>query len=112
MARAAIKKKVIIYANEDGKEPYTDWIKSLKDKQTIKRIQTRLLRLGQGNYGDFKFLKDGVLELRLMFGSGYRVYFGEDGEKLVVLLIGGDKSTQEKDIEQAKIYWKEYKNNA
>jgi len=84
----------------------------LKDKQNIKRIQTRLLRLEQGNYGDYKSLKDGVLELRLMYGSGYRVYFGEDGDKLVVLLVGGDKSTQAQDIEKAKIYWKEYKNHA
>ena len=112
MSRTIAPKEVIIYANEDGTEPYSDWISMLKDKQNIKRIQTRLLRLEQGNYGDYKSLKDGVLELRLMFGSGYRVYFGEDGDKLVVLLVGGDKSTQAQDIEKAKIYWKEYKNHA
>ena len=112
MARTVVPKEVIIYANEDGIEPYSDWLETLKDKQTIKRIQTRLLRLEQGNYGDYKSLKDGILELRLMFGSGYRIYFGEDGNKLVVLLVGGDKSTQSRDIDQAKIYWKEYKDHA
>ena len=112
MARAVIPKEIIIYASEDETEPFTDWLLGLKDKQAIKRIQTRLLRLEQGNYGDYKTLKDGILELRFMFGSGYRVYFGEDGDKLVILLLGGDKSNQAKDIEQAKNYWKEYKGNA
>ena len=112
MARAAIPKEVIIYAKEDETEPFTDWLEGLKDKQTLKRIQTRLLRLEQRNYGDYKSLKDGIFELRLMFGSGYRIYFGEDGHKLVVLLMGGDKNTQTQDIEQAKAYWKEYKNHA
>jgi putative addiction module killer protein len=112
MARGVIEKEIIIYADEDGTEPYSEWLGRLKDKQTIKRIQTRLLRLEQGNYGDYKSLKDGVFELRLMFGSGYRVYFGEDGDKLVILLLGGDKSTQTQDIEQAKIYWKEYIDHA
>ncbi len=112
MARGIIEKEVIIYASEEGAEPFTDWLGTLKDKQTIKRIQTRLLRIEQGNYGDYKSLKGGVFELRLMFGSGYRVYFGENGNKLVILLLGGDKRTQRQDIEQAKIYWKEYINHA
>ena len=64
-----------------------------------------------GNYGDFKSLKDGVFELRLMFGSGYRVYFAEDGNDVVLLLIGGDKSSQKNDIQKAKEYWKEYQGN-
>ena len=112
MARAIIPKEVIIYANEDSSEPFTDWLNTLKDKQVVKRIQTRILRIEQGNYGDYKSLKDGVLELRFMFGSGYRVYFAEDDDRLVLLLLGGDKSSQKQDIEQAKIYWKEYKKHA
>lgn len=112
MARAIIPKEIIIYANEDDSEPFTNWLNALKDKQAVKRIQTRILRLEQGNYGDYKSLKDGVLELRFMFGAGYRVYFGEDGDRLVLLLLGGDKSSQKQDIEQAKIYWKEYKKHA
>jgi putative addiction module killer protein len=64
-----------------------------------------------GHYGDYTVLKDGggVCELRFMFGKGYRIYFAEDGNRIVLLLTGGDKSTQKKDIEKAKRYWKEYK---
>ncbi len=71
-------------------------------------ILNRLFRVANGNYGDDKSLKDGVYELRFTFGPGYRVYFGEDGPYLVVLLCGGDKSSQEKDIETAKAYWEAY----
>ncbi|MEC4678956.1 MAG: type II toxin-antitoxin system RelE/ParE family toxin [Nitrospirota bacterium] len=77
-------------------------------EQTRRRIIQRVTRLESGNYGDYKSLKDGVFELRLSFGSGYRVYCAEDGNTIVILLCGGDKSTQEKDIEAAKAYWKEY----
>jgi putative addiction module killer protein len=76
-----------------------------------KRILARVSRLQQGNYGDCESVGDGVSELRLFFGSGYRVYFGEKDNQIVVLLCGGDKSTQSKDIEQAKAYWKEYLNH-
>ncbi|MEH1859547.1 MAG: type II toxin-antitoxin system RelE/ParE family toxin [Nostoc sp.] len=68
----------------------------------------RLRRLEQGNYGDVAPIGDGLSELRMFFGSGYRVYFGEDAENIVVVLCGGDKSTQNQDIEDAKAYWKEY----
>ena len=64
-------------------------------------------RVEIGNYGDYKPLGDGVYELKLHFGSGYRVYFAEDGYIIVILLCGGDKSSQSKDIEVAKAYWKE-----
>lgn len=71
------------------------------------RIRRRLDRVEIGNYGDYKPLGDGVYELKLHFGSGYRVYFAEYDEIIVILLCGGDKSTQSKDIEIAKTYWKE-----
>jgi len=61
--------------------------------------------------GDFKSLQEGVFELRLMFGSGCRVYFAEDGKEVILLLIGGDKSSQKNDIQTAKEYWKEYQDN-
>ena len=64
------------------------------------------------HYGDYRSLKDGVFELRLVFGPGYRVYFGEDGDTIVVLLCGGDKSSQVQDIKRAKAYWKEYLSHA
>ncbi len=108
MAHSAKTIEVIVYADEDGKEPFTQWLKRLREPKTRRRILQRIARVQSGNYGDFKSLKDGVFELWLSFGSGYRVYFGEDGDTIVVLLSGGDKSTQNKEIETAKRYWKEY----
>lgn len=112
MAQAATPKEIIIYADDQGNEPFTDWLYGLRDKQTRKRIETRLLRLEQGNYGDCKMIGEGISELRLFFGPGYRIYFGEDQGNIVVLLCGGDKSSQPRDIETAKRYWKEYKDHA
>lgn len=101
-------KEVIIYQTESGKEPYSEWFEKLELK-TQTRIIARLERVELGFYGDYKNLKDGVNELRFITHSGYRIYFGEDSNKIVVLLIGGDKSTQNKDIKKAKEYWKDYK---
>ena len=108
MAQSARPREIILFADANGKEPYTEWLKSLGDAQTRQRIIRRIQRMAAGNYGDFKSLKDGLFELRLFFGSGYRVYFAEDGDTVVVLLCGGDKSTQSKDIEAAREYWREY----
>ncbi len=105
-------KNLIIYENEDGIEPFTKWLLSLRDSLTRQRIEARLARLEQGNYGDVKAMGEGLSELRLFFGSGYRVYFGEQGDCIVVLLCGGDKNSQKKDIKEAKAYWKEYLNHA
>ncbi len=105
-------KTLIVYQNEDGIEPFTKWLFSLRDSQVRKRIETRLSRLEQGNYGDVKPIGEGLSELRLFFGSGYRVYFGEQEDCIVVLLCGGDKSSQPRDIKEAKTYWKEYLNYA
>lgn len=103
------KKTLKIFQDRGGKEPFVDWLESLKDAKTRGRIITRLDRLEVGNPGDFKSIGEGVFELRLHFGPGYRVYYGEDGNVLVILLIGGDKSTQEKDIAKALTFWKRYK---
>ncbi|MEO0803927.1 MAG: type II toxin-antitoxin system RelE/ParE family toxin [Cyanobacteria bacterium J06642_2] len=105
-------KAVIIYAEANGREPLTRWLQSLRDRRIQKRIEVRLLRLEQGQYGDCAPVGEEVLELRLFFGAGYRVYFGEDGDRIVVLLCGGDKSTQRNDIKRAKQYWKDYQKNA
>jgi putative addiction module killer protein len=77
-----------------------------------RRILARVSRMQQGNYGDCKPVGEGVSELRMFFGSGYRVYFGEHGNDWVVLLCGGDKSSQDDDITQAKVYWREYLSDA
>jgi putative addiction module killer protein len=108
MAGEAKPKRVIIYADDAGKEPFTEWLYALRDIMGRKRILARVTRLEQGNYGDCEPIGDGLSELRMFFGSGYRVYFGEHGGNIVVLLCGGDKATQSKDIQQAKTYWKEY----
>ena len=105
-------KTVIVYTDKAGKEPFTRWLNSLKDARDRRRILARLRRIEQGNYGDCKPIQDGVFELRLFFGPGYRIYFGKDGETLVILLCGGDKNSQGKDIKQAIMYWNEYKTNA
>ena len=83
------------------------WLDDL-DTKTRARIQARVLRVEQGNLGDCKSLGGTIWELRLDFGPGYRVYFGIQGKSLVILLLGGDKGSQSRDIEQAKTYWKEF----
>ena len=108
MAEETKPRQVLIYADEAGKEPFKDWLYGLRDVAGRKRILARLSRLAQGNLGDCAPVGDGVSELRMFFGPGYRAYFGEQGDTVVVLLCGGDKSSQSRDIEQAKIYWKEY----
>lgn len=104
-------KTVIVFKTSTDREPFTDWLNSLRDPKSRRRILARLLRVEQGNYGDYKSVGEGVLELRFFFGPGYRVYFGEDGDKLVILLSGGDKDSQNRDIRRAKEYWKEYLEN-
>ena len=111
MAKAITPKKLIVYKGKNNKEPFSKWLNNLKEPQVRRRILMRLRRLEQGNYGDCSSVGDSVLELRLFFGSGYRVYFAEDGEELILLLCAGDKSTQDKDIKNAKLYWKDYKEN-
>lgn len=81
---------------------YADWIKTLKDFRAQARIADRIDRLAAGNPGDVKSVGEGVSELRINFGPGYRVYFVRDGSIVYVLLCGGDKSTQDKDIRLAK----------
>ena len=80
---------------------YSRWFTSLRDRKARARIQTRLDRLQLGLLGDVKPVGEGVLELRIDYGPGYRVYFVHRGQELVILLVGGDKSTQEKDIKIA-----------
>ena len=112
MTGATTPRQVIIYADESGYEPFKEWLYGLRDVIGRKRVLARLSRLEQGNLGDCSPVGEGVSELRMFFGSGYRVYFGEQGDHLVVLLCGGDKSSQSQDIEQAKTYWREYLDHA
>ena len=102
-----MKKEIIIYHTREGYEPFIEWLNYLGDKIVTQRIWVRIDRIEQGNYGDHKRFY-GIIELRMHFGKGYRLYCGEEGNKLVVLLVGGDKSSQSSDIKKAFEYWKDY----
>lgn len=105
-------KKIIVYQNAAGKEPFTDWLSGLRDPTTRRRILRRLHALESGHFGDVRSVGNGINELRFFFGAGYRVYFAEDGETLVILLCGGDKDSQARDIQRARLYWEEYQSHA
>lgn len=104
-------RQILIYSTAGGKEPLADFMAKLKDRKATAAILTRLNRLESGNFGDCEPIGDGLLELRIHHGSGYRVYLGEDGNRLVVVLCAGRKNTQQNDIRNAKRYWKDYKEN-
>lgn len=95
------------YSTQAGKVPFLDWLKSIKDPVIRHRIRRRLDRVELGHYGEYKPLGDGICELKLDFGPGYRIYFAEYDDVIIILLCGGDKSSQVKDINAAKIYWQE-----
>ena len=109
MVQVAEPKTVLTYQDANGNVPFTDWLNNLRDQKGRRAILKRIDRLEQGLYGDCEPVGEGVSELRIFFGPGYRVYFGEDVGHIVMLLIGGDKDTQTRDIKTAKEYWKEYK---
>lgn len=99
------------YITLAGKNPFVEWLHSIRDKTTRARIRTRLSRLRLGNFGDARSVGEGVHELRLDFGPGYRVYYGLADETVVLLLGGGDKRSQPRDIQEAKQYWKEFQDH-
>ena len=105
---AAPTQNVIIYKDGQGREPFTRWHSKLADSRAQKNILVRVNRLRAGNFGDCKPIEGGILELRIDIGPGYRVYCARDGQNLVILLCGGDKSSQRADIETAKRYWRQY----
>lgn len=96
------------YQTIAGEIPLTDWLRGLRDPVTRARVVARIDRLKAGLLGDWKLVSDGVFELRIDVGPGFRIYYGQDGKLLILLLCGGDKRTQSKDIENAKTYWKDY----
>jgi len=96
------------YLTSSGKDPYQQWLDELKDLKARVVIQRRIDRLASGNFGDHKFCQDGVWELRIDFGPGYRVYYAQAGIAVVLLLCGGSKRDQTADIKEAVRYWREY----
>lgn len=99
---------VELFETEDGNAPFEDWFEGLSG-DVADRVRIALLRMERGNLGDHKRVGEGVSEHRLHFGAGYRLYFGRDGQKLIVLLAGGSKKTQSRDIKAAQRLWKRYK---
>jgi len=95
------------YLTAEGRNPYRQWLGTL-DRAVRARVQARVLRFELGNLGDHKSVGAGVWEARLSFGPGYRIYFGKDGDTVIVLLTGGAKASQAKDIGRAQEFWRVY----
>lgn len=101
--------KLFRYQRQDGQVPFADWLNGICDTATQARIRVRIQRLAAGNLGDIRPVGGGVSELRLHFGPGYRVYLAQQGSSWILLLCGGDKSSQKKDIQTARSYLKDWK---
>ncbi len=96
------------YLTALGRDPYQLWLDKLKDLKGRVAIQRRIDRLTEENFGDHNFCRDGVWELRIDFGPGYRVYYTLEGKTIVLLLCGGSKRTQAADVKEAVRYWRDY----
>lgn len=96
------------YRTADGREPFAEWLDRLRDGEARARILARIDRMQAGLRGDWKPVGAGVFELRVGYGPGYRAYCAQDGNALVLLLCGGDKRTQQRDIGAAHGYWQDY----
>ncbi len=100
--------EIVEYLYEDGSSPFADWFEGLGVQAALK-INTCVTRMGNGNLSNVKSVGAGVHECRVDWGPGYRVYFGKEGDKLIILLGGGTKKRQQTDINKAKELWKDYK---
>lgn len=104
-----VQKEIRYFIYSKGKIPFKEWLDSLQDIKGRAVINNRLIRVSLGNLGDCKYLSNEIYELRIHYGPGYRVYFGEIDNTIILLLCGGEKSSQNKDIKKAKGYWLEFK---
>ena len=100
--------EILEYLDWNGRSPYADWFESLSAPAAAK-VAVAITRLAQGNFSNVKGVRGGVYECRINFGPGFRIYLGKDGERLIILLAGGTKKWQQKDIEDAKARWQDYK---
>ena len=96
------------YLTGEGRSPYAKWFDRLNVVAAVK-VVTAIHRLEQGNFSNVKGVGAGVMEYRINYGPGYRIYFGKDGSRLVILLAGGAKKRQDADIKAAQAYWQDYK---
>mgnify|MGYP001086216585 CR=1 FL=1 len=93
---------------DQQRDPYMEWLRRMRDAQARIAVIRRIARIEHGNFGDHRFCRDGVWELRVDVGQGYRVYYGMSGQSVVLLLCGGDKRTQDTDIKRAVQYWQDW----
>src|SRR5258708_24952082 len=101
--------KLLRYVSLQGDQPYTEWLITLKDRVGAGVIRAHVDRMQLGHFGKSRFVGEGVWELKIHFGPGYRVYYFKEGKNLIILLCGGDKGSQGRDIEKAKIYAEDYR---
>ncbi len=101
--------RISLFKLTNGKTPYSQWFDKLKDRQAKAVIMRRITRAQDGNFGDYKQINELLYEMRITTGKGYRIYFMVEENEIILLLLGGDKSTQSVDIEKANKYIKEFK---
>ena len=101
-------RQVEYFITEDGRCPFIEWHKNLKDKKIAAKVMIRIERVKQGNFGFCNSIGKGLSELKMDFGPGYRVYFGQVANKIVIILCAGDKKSQSKDIILAKKFWDDF----
>ncbi len=104
-----VPRSIFIYAHFDGSEPYSEWRSSIDDFRVRAAIERRMNRVGVGLFGDHQNVGDGVWEIRIHYGAGYRIYYGVLSANSLVILIGGSKRGQEDDIKKAKRYFQDFK---
>ena len=104
--------RIEIYQQSSGRQPFVEWLYTLKNVKTQARIESRVRRLSLDHWGDHKHLGDGIIELRLDFGPGYGVYCSRVGDTTVILLAGGDKGTQRQDIAKAERFLNDYREHS
>ena len=109
MSRKVSRFEVMHYTDQNGRDLIANWLSGLRDQRAGARISARIERLVLGLFGDCRSVKGGVLELRIDYGPGYRIYFARTGKTVILLLCGGDKSTQQSDIAEAKARLKNWK---
>ena len=97
------------YLTENGQSPFNDWLLGLRDSRARARVRTRLDRVSLGNLGDYASVGDGVFELRIFYSPGYRVYYSMETDRVMLLLIGGTKDTQRRDIQIARAYLADFR---
>ena len=100
--------RIAYYTDENGNKPFREWLLGLRDQIAAVRIRARLTRVKAGNFGLVRNVGEGVVELKIDHGPGYRVYYAMDDGTIVLLLCGGDKRTQQRDIESAQRFWKKH----